>query len=91
MERSTLSTTVTPPSQHHRYLLWRERPSPPKKRGRRKEDEGEAEERDWSGHVTDDGLEEENWASVVDNEAGERLRTREAEEEDEKRKEADKY
>lgn len=41
--------------------------------------------------MTDDGLEEENWASVVDNEAGERLRTREAEEEDEKRKKADEY
>lgn len=34
-----------------------------------------------------DGLENSN----VDNEAGERLRTREAEEEDEKRKEADEY
>lgn len=34
-----------------------------------------------------DGLENSN----VDNEAGERLRTREAEEEDEKRKKADEY
>ncbi|XP_010486639.1 PREDICTED: U11/U12 small nuclear ribonucleoprotein 31 kDa protein-like [Camelina sativa] len=71
----------------------RERPPPPKKRGRRKEEEGEAEEiRDWSAApsspltVAEDVIEEENWASVVDNEAGERLRMREAEEEEERRK-----
>lgn len=66
----------------------RERPPPPKKRGRRKEEEGEAEEiRDWSAApaVAEEGFEEENWASVVDNEAGERLRMREAEEEEERR------
>lgn len=63
----------------------RERPPPPKKRGRRKEEDGEAEEtRDWSA-VTE-GFEEENWGSVVDNEAGERLRMREEEEEEERRK-----
>lgn len=66
----------------------RERPPPPKKRGRRKEEEGEAE--DWfapsSLAVAEEGFEEENWASVVDNEAGERLRMREAEEEEERRK-----
>ncbi|XP_010483618.1 PREDICTED: U11/U12 small nuclear ribonucleoprotein 31 kDa protein-like [Camelina sativa] len=71
----------------------RERPPPPKKRGRRKEEEGEAEEiRDWSAApsssltVAEDVFEEDNWASVVDNEAGERLRMREAEEEEERRK-----
>lgn len=67
----------------------RERPPPPKKRGRRKEDEGEAEEgRDWSAPslALTEGFEEENWASVVDNEAGERLIMREAEEEEERRK-----
>ncbi|KAL1187817.1 U11/U12 small nuclear ribonucleoprotein 31 kDa protein [Cardamine amara subsp. amara] len=68
----------------------RERPPPPKKRGRRKEEEGEAEEtRDWSAApplAVTEGFEEENWASVVDNEAGERLRMREAEEEEERRK-----
>lgn len=66
----------------------RERPPPPKKRGRRREEEGEGEEsRDWSGtDVTEEGLGEDNWASVVDNEAGERLRMREAEEEEERRR-----
>lgn len=68
----------------------RERPPPPKKRGRRREEEGEAEEmRDWSAAsslAVTEGFEEENWASVVDNEAGERLRMREAEEEEERRK-----
>ncbi|XP_010464710.1 PREDICTED: U11/U12 small nuclear ribonucleoprotein 31 kDa protein [Camelina sativa] len=71
----------------------RERPPPPKKRGRRKEEEdGVGEEiRDWSAApssltVAEEGFEEENWASVVDNEAGERLIMREAEEEEERRK-----
>ncbi|KAL0744010.1 hypothetical protein Bca4012_085523 [Brassica carinata] len=70
----------------------RERPPPPKKRGRRREgEEGEGEEsRDWSvapaGAVTEEGFGEDNWASVVDNEAGERLRMREAEEEEERRR-----
>lgn len=62
----------------------RERPPPPKRRGgRRKEEEGEAEEgRDWSAP----SFVEENWGSVVDSEAGERLRMREAEEEEEERR-----
>ncbi|KFK38418.1 hypothetical protein AALP_AA3G110700 [Arabis alpina] len=60
----------------------RERPPPPKRRGGRKEEEG----RDWSSLGVVEGFEEENWGSVVDNEAGERLRMREAEEEEERRK-----
>ncbi|KAJ4893284.1 U11/U12 small nuclear ribonucleoprotein 31 kDa protein [Raphanus sativus] len=66
----------------------RERPPPPKKRGRRREEEREGEDsRDWSGPaLAEEGFGEDNWASVVDNEAGERLRMREAEEEEERRK-----
>ncbi|KAJ0263729.1 U11/U12 small nuclear ribonucleoprotein 31 kDa protein [Hirschfeldia incana] len=63
----------------------RERPPPPKKRGRRREEERE----DWSapsGAVTEEGFDEDNWGSVVDSEAGERLRMREAEEEEERRR-----
>ncbi|CAN8270069.1 unnamed protein product [Cochlearia groenlandica] len=63
----------------------RERPPPPKRRGRPKEEEEEEEGRHWpsSSLAVAEGFEEENWGSVVDNEAGERLRMREAEEEEE--------
>ncbi|KAF8077539.1 hypothetical protein N665_1030s0022 [Sinapis alba] len=63
----------------------RERPPPPKKRGRRREEEGEAED-SAPPALTEEGFGEDNWASVVDNEAGERLRMREAEEEEERRR-----
>ncbi|XP_010543557.1 PREDICTED: U11/U12 small nuclear ribonucleoprotein 31 kDa protein [Tarenaya hassleriana] len=56
----------------------RERPLPPKRRGQRRDAEAEAET---EGEEAAEGFEEENWASAVDNEAGERLRMREEEEE----------